>query len=231
MPKLNDSSTPKSQVSTTLRISNEQSEFIKSLMDQMAMSKQGVMSFLLEEGSKVVKKNIYEEIDKLCSESPFYLFNLLEGDEQMMMKNSVIASKEIPLKTLIRKIKAKRKIFLYSEEKGVIAYGTTTEEYYEWEGYACKKLSDFQALDFPVPTSELKKIFGLNLASTKKIISLPEGDKILSLINASSHSCPKCGIEAIGLSEIQTVFGLRNTGKGISHQSWCRVCRQKTNKA
>ena len=100
MPKLNDSSTPKSQVSTTLRISNEQSEFIKSLMEQMAMSKQGVMSFLLEEGSKVVKKNIYEEIDKLCSESHFYLFNFLEGDEQMMMKNSVIASKEIALKTI-----------------------------------------------------------------------------------------------------------------------------------
>lgn len=228
MPRLNDSSTPKSQISTTLRISNEQNEFIESLMEQMAMSKQGVMSFLLEEGSKVVKKNIHEDIDKFCSESPFYLFNFLKDDEQMMMEKNIIASKEIALKTLIRKIKAKSKVFLYAAEKGVIAYGTTSEEYYEWQGYACKKLNDFQTLDFPVPVSELKKIFGLNLASTKKIIPLPEGDKILNLINASSHSCPKCGIKAIGLVEIQTIFGFRNTGNGgISHQSWCRTCRQK----
>ena len=88
------------------------------------------------------------------------------------------------------------------------------------------KLLNFQNLDYPVPVDELKKLLGLNMISSKMIIPLPEGDKILNFINTACHTCPNCGITAKGLNEIHKTFGVRKTSKGVTHQSWCRVCRQ-----
>ena len=64
------------------------------------------------------------------------------------------------------------------------------------------------------------------MISLQMITPLPEGSKILNFINTAFHTCPSCGITAKGLNEINEMFGVRKTLKGVNHQSWCRVCRR-----
>ncbi len=229
MPKSNDSQTSKPLISTTLRISNEQHVFIEELMKQMDMSKQRVMTFLLEEGVKAVKENIRIDQKNYFSESSYYLFNLSENvnDKAMMLDKQRIASKDVTWKSFIEKVNTKSTVFLYSEKKGIIAYGSTSGKHSTMQGYTYQELLNFQNLDYPVPVDELKKLLGLNMISSKVIIPLPEGDKILNFINTACHICPNCGITAKGLNEIHKTFGVRKTSKGVTHQSWCRVCRRR----
>jgi len=216
----------KSQVSTTVRMSQSQNEFIELLMEKMAMSKQKVMTLLLEEGSKAIEKSLEMNIEESFSDCPFYIFCLDRNDKKMFLDERLIASKEKPWKNFIENIKADSVIFLYSEGAGIIAYGKACEQYSSIQDYTYRELSGFKNLELPILLPELKKLTGLNFVPNKTIQPLTEGSKILDFINTSSHTCPKCNKKAEGLSEIYKLFGVRQTARGISHQSWCRACRQ-----
>jgi hypothetical protein len=230
MSKSNVNQTPKPLVSTTVRITNEQHDFVEELMRQMGMSKQKVLTFLLEEGVKVVKASIQADQDNSFLDSPFYLFNLSKSetlaDENMMLTKQIIASKDESWRGFIKSISAKRTVFMYTESKGVIAYGKTSGKPSTMQEYTYQDLSNFQIIEHPVSVSEIRKILGVNLISSKMISPLVDGNKILNHITTVLHTCPKCGVQARGFNEIEELFGFRNMSNGISHQSWCRTCRR-----
>lgn len=39
------------------------------------------------------------------------------------------------------------------------------------------------------------------------------------------HRCPKCGVEAKTEKELESLFGYRNIGGGLTNQSHCKKCR------
>ncbi|RQW61113.1 hypothetical protein [Vibrio viridaestus] len=217
-------------VSTTVRISGEQHHAIEEMMRQMAMSKQKVLAFLLEEGLKVVKSNSQKEQDDAFSESSFYLFNLSKhenvSDETMMLTKQIIVAKDMYCQRLIRDIGAQRTVYFYSENKGVIAYGKTSGKTLQMGECVYQKLSNFQTLEYPVSVSAVRKILGINFISSNVITPLNDGHKIFEHINSVLHTCPKCGVQARGFNEIEKLFGFRNMPHKISHQSWCRMCRR-----
>ena len=231
MSKSNANQAPKPLVSTTVRISNEQHVFIEDLMKQMALSKQKVLAFLLEEGVKVVKASIQADQDKSFLDSPFYLFNLSTDetltDESMMLHKQIIASSDKYWRGFIKSISPQCTIFLYTESKGIIAYGETSGKPLTMREYTYQKLSNFQILEYPISVSEIRKILGVNLISSKLISPLDEGNKVLNHISTVLHTCPACGVQARGFNKIEKLFGFRNMSNGISHQSWCRACRRR----
>lgn len=40
-----------------------------------------------------------------------------------------------------------------------------------------------------------------------------------------TKTCPKCGVNAVGMDEIDAVFGMRKVKNKQIPQSWCRKCR------
>ncbi|ENM3763319.1 hypothetical protein O1E19_002351 [Vibrio cholerae] len=195
-------------VRTTLRISQEQNMFIEELVEQMNLSKQKVLSILLDKGMSAVKEEIQSGKSYSVNKDPFYLFqsNIAEelSDESW--------------KELVDKIAIGSTIFFYSKEKGITAYGQKSDS-------ISKKLSDFHELEHPISISDLEKFLGVRISPSKeKVMPFPQGGQVIKL----PHVCPKCGMRANTYRDLEELFGLRNIHSGVRPQSWCRGCRSRT---
>lgn len=208
MSELNSSDLSKSLVGTTIRISQEQNMFIEELVEQMNLSKQKVLSILLEKGMSVVRDEIQAGKSYSVNKDSFYLFR---------SSNAGNLNNEYWEK-LVEKIAIGSTIFFYSGEKGITAYGIRSD-------CAYKKLSDFQELEHPISNLDLQNFLGVTIApSEEKIMPFPQGSRVIKL----PHTCPKCGIRANTYQDLDQLFGFRHITSGVRPQSWCRGCRSKT---
>ncbi|CAM5441160.1 hypothetical protein [Alishewanella longhuensis] len=174
----------------------------------MNLSKQKVLSILLDKGISIVRDEMQAGKSYLVNKNFFYLFfsshteNLDDDNWEELAGNIAIGST----------------LFFYSEERGITAYGN-------WSGSMSKKLSDFNKLEHPISILDLKNYLGISIApSEEKIIPFPQGSRIVKL----PHICPKCDIRANTYEDMKQLFGFRNTTNGVRPQSWCRGCRSKT---
>lgn len=208
MSELNSSEVSKPLVRTTLRISQEQNMFIEELVEQMNLSKQKVLSILLDKGMSVVREEVQAGKNYSVNKDSFYLFRSsnvgnLNGEDW---------------EELAEKIAIGSTIFFYSEEKGITAYGNRSDS-------MSKKLSDFQELEHPISILDLQNFLGVNIVpSEEKVMPFPQGSQVIKL----PHTCPKCGIRANTYQGLEQLFGFRKITNGVRHQSWCRGCRSKT---
>lgn len=208
MSELNSSEVSKTLVRTTLRISQEQNMFIEELVEQMNLSKQKVLSILLDKGMSLVREEMQAGKSYSVNKDSFYLFH---------SSNAGDLSDE-NWEELAEKIAIGSTVFFYSEEKGITAYGNRS-------GSISKKLSNFQELEPPISLLDLQNFLGVNIVpSEEKIMPFPEGSRVIKL----PHTCPKCGMQANTYQDLEQFFGFRNITNGVSHQSWCRACRSKT---
>lgn len=208
MSELNSSEVSKALVRTTFRISQEQNMFIEELVEQMNLSKQKVLSILLDKGMSVVREEMQAGKSYSVNKDSFYLFRSSNAgnlnDENW--------------EELAEKVGIGSTIFFYSEKKGITAYGNRSDN-------MCKTLSDFQELEHPISILDLQKFLGVNLVpSEEKIMPFPQGSRVIKL----PHTCPKCSIRADTYQDLDQLFGFRNITNGVRPQSWCRGCRSKT---
>ena len=207
MSELNSSEVSKSLVRTTLRISQEQNMFIEELVEKMNLSKQKVLSILLDKGMSVVREEVQAGKNYSVNKDSFYLF-------RSSRKNLNDENWE----ELAEKIAIGSTIFFYSEDQGITAYGNRS-------GSMSKKLSDFQELEHPISILDLQNFLGVNIVpSEEKVMPFPQGNQVIKL----PHTCPKCGILANTYQNLDQLFGFRNITNGVRPQSWCRGCRSKT---
>lgn len=207
MSELNSSELSKSLVGTTIRISQEQNMFIEELVEQMNLSKQKVLSILLDKGMSVVREEIQAGKSYSVNKDSFYLFR---------SSNTGNLNNEYWEK-LVEKIAIGSTIFFYSEEKGITAYGNRSD-------CTSKKLSDFQELEHPISNLDLQNFLGINIVlSEEKLMPFPQGSRIIKL----PHTCPKCATRANTYQDLGRLFGFRNITNGVRIQSWCRGCRSK----
>ena len=195
-------------VRTTLRISQQQNEFIEDLVEKMNLSKQKVLSILLDKGMLAVRDEMQSGKSYTVNKDSFYLFQenkpreLSDGNWEELVDNVAIGST----------------IFFYSKEKGITAYGQKSDS-------VSKKLSDFHELKHPISISDLKNFLGVNIpSSNKKITPFAHGGQVIKL----PHACPKCGLRADTYRDLEELFGFRNIPSGVRAQSWCRECRSRT---
>lgn len=208
MSELNSSEVSKPLIGTTLRISQEQNMFIEQLVEQMNLSKQKVLSILLDKGMSVVRQEMQAGKSYSVNKDSFYLFRSstagnLDGEHW---------------EELAGKIAIGSTIFFYSEEKGITAYGNRSDS-------MSKKISDFQELEYPISILDLQNFLGVTIApSEEKIMPFPQGSRVIKL----PHTCPQCGIRANTYRDLDQLFGFRHITNGVRPQSWCRGCRSKT---
>lgn len=208
MSEIDSSEVSKPLVRTTLRISEEQNIFIEGLVEQMNLSKQKVLSILLDKGMSVVREEMQSGENYTVNKDSFYLFR----------SSNVGNLNNEHWEELVKKIAIGSTIFFYTEEKGITAYGNKS-------GSMSKKLSNFQELEHPISFLDLKKFIGVNIYPTEeKIMAFPQGSQVIKL----PHACPKCGIRVNTYQLLGETFGFRNTSNGVRPQSWCRECRSKT---
>lgn len=183
----------KDLVASTVRIPKELHSFIEGLADQLTLSKQEVMLKLIEEGVKIaedeLKLDTYEELDN----NAYHVLNTNRrhdvNDHDHMLENGIAAAFYDPWKLNIDRIKKGDVVFLYENGVGIVAYGKGSgitlkkDRYGDKDECHYQELTDFNILEKPMSASEVKKILGRNIVFLKTMSGMPDGQKIIDVIN------------------------------------------------
>jgi len=193
----NSKKAKKELVASTVRMPKELYSFIEGLADEIEISKQEVMLKLLEKGAAIAKETLdgAEKTEAELEEpsvSGFHVLNTNKGnnleDHEWMLANGAAAAFYSPWKFNIDRIKKDDVVFLYENGKGIVAYGRGTGkvEIGDHDGDKdethYQKLQGFSVLERPLPAAELKKILKRNVVFLRTMSGMPDGQKILDLI-------------------------------------------------
>lgn len=189
-------------VPSTVRLPMKLNSFVEALADQVSLSKQETLLYLIEAGVKIAEEELKlddpEEEKKLASKQHencgFYILNTNKRhsleDQEWMLKEGVAGAFYDPWKYNIDRIKKGDVVFLYENGVGIVAYGRGTGEvlydYYgdDPEETHYQKLDGFQVLRKPLSAPEIRKILGRNVVFLRTMAAMPDGQKVLDRLEA-----------------------------------------------
>lgn len=190
-------------VASTLRLPTKLNSFVEALADQVSLSKQETMLYLIEAGVKIAEDELkLDEPDeeekkqdpaaKQQQSCGFYILNTNKRhslqDQDWMLAEGVAGAFYTPFKFNINRIKKGDVVFLYENGVGIVAYGRGTAEVQitdydgDKEETYYQKLDGFKTLSKPLSAPEIKKILGRNVAFLRVMAAMPDGQKVLDRI-------------------------------------------------
>lgn len=202
----NSKKAKKESVASTIRMPESLHHFIETLANDLEMSKQEVMLKLLEQGAGAamvaLEKVEKAELDQaLAGEggspiaSGFHLLNTnkahSDDDHEWMLAHGAAAAFYSPWKLNINRIKAGEVVFLYENGRGIVAYGRGTGEVQARDHHGQKDECHFQVLDGfrileqPLSAASIKKALDRNVVFLRTMSGMPDGHKVLDLIESS----------------------------------------------
>jgi predicted transcriptional regulator len=187
----------------TVRMPKELYAFIEGLADHIEISRQEVMLKLLEKGAEIAMQTLkLDDVKEGEAEvqaplsGNFHILNTNKRhsieDHEMMLTDKVAAAFYDPWKRNINRIKAGDVVFLYENGKGIVAFGTGTGEtlkathHGRLEECYYQELQDFRLLDKPISAAEIKKHLDKNIVLLRTMSPMPDGQKVLDLIEKNS---------------------------------------------
>lgn len=181
-------------VATTVRIPKELQSVIEDLAEYLSLSKQDVMLKLLEEGVKVAEDAISEDdTTEQTTSNSYHVLNTNKkhdlNDHREMLSEGVAAAFYDPWKFNIDRIQKDDTVFLYENGVGIVAYGKGSGETLKKDRYGDKdechyqKLQNFKVLEKPLPAAEIKKTLERNVVFLRTMSAMPDGKKLIDLIN------------------------------------------------
>lgn len=193
----------KELVASTVRMPKELYSFIEGLADEIEISKQEVMLKLLEKGAAIAKETLEnaeiaeaEAETELQAPSPsgFHLLNTNKGnsleEHEWILAKGVAAAFYDPWKWNINRIKVNEVVFLYENGKGIVAYGRGTGDVQVIDHNGDKDechyqvLEGFKTLEHPLSAAAIKKELDRNVVFLRTMSGMPDGQKVLDLIES-----------------------------------------------
>lgn len=195
-------------VASTVRLPMKLNSFVEALADQVSLSKQETMLYLIEAGVKIAQDELklddpeeeekkQDQADKEQQSCSFYILNTNKRhslqDQEWMLKEGVAAAFYKPWKLNINRIKKGNVVFLYENGVGIVAYGRGTEDIQigDYNGDLkethYQKLDGFKVLSKALSAPEIKKILGRNVAFLRVMSAMPDGQKVLDRICAQEN--------------------------------------------
>ena len=179
-------------IASTIRIPQETYFFIEGLCEQLDKTKQDVMLMLMNEGISIAKEELKLSENEVDIKSDFHVLNTNKGnnlaDHKNMLNDGTASAFYDPWKFNINRIKENDIVFLYENGVGIIAYGkgtgeTLIKDHYENKNeWHYQELKDFKILKKPISAKEIKKILDRNVVFLRTMSGMPDGQKILDLI-------------------------------------------------
>jgi hypothetical protein len=121
----------------------------------------------------------------------FHILNTNKGnndtDHPVMIAEGIAAAFYDPWKFNINRIKAGDWVFLYENQRGIVAFGQGSGETlirdHEGNSEEChyQKLDGFTVLSNPISAKEVKKILGRNQIFLRTMVAMPDGQKVLNV--------------------------------------------------
>jgi len=186
----------KELVGTSVRLTKETHSFIEGLAEQLSLTKQETIVQLIEEGRRIAEAELrLDEPDdgNEIKNSKYILLNTNKrndtDDEKTMLEWKIAAAYYGKWKWEIDKLNKGDMIFLYSNGKGIIAYGEATgdtlvENKYGDEGEChYQYLNKFMELDKPISAQKIRDTLGYQVVFMKTMIPLSHGEKLLNEIS------------------------------------------------
>lgn len=180
-------------VATTVRIPKEIQLTIEELAEYLSISKQDVMLDLIKEGIKVVEDVLTDNEIKDSTSTNFHVLNTNKrhdlNAQKEMLGQGIAAAYYGDWKREINKIQKNDTVFLYENGVGIVAYGKgsgeTLKKDHEGAINEChyQKLIDFVVLETPISAAKIKKILDRNVVFLQTKSSMPDGQKVLDVIN------------------------------------------------
>lgn len=200
----NSRKTKKESVASTVRMPESLHTFIETLANDLELSKQEIMLKLLEQGAEAAQDALAEvekaELAQLAVAEKvepqitagFHILNTNKAhsdeDPEWMLAKGIAAAFYDPWKWNINRIKANDVVFLYENGKGIVAYGRGTGEVKTCDRDGDKdechyqELEEFKILEKPLSAAAIKKILDRNVVFLKTMSGMPDGQKVLNLI-------------------------------------------------
>jgi len=180
-------------IASTVRMPQEIYFFIEGLCEQLDKTKQDIMLMLMEEGIEIAKEELKLSENETDIHSNFHILNTNKGnnldDHKNMLSKGIASAFYDPWKFNIERIKKNDIVFLYENGVGIIAYGKGTgktliqDHYGNKDEWFYQELKDFKILKKPISAKEIKKILDRNVVFLRTMSGMPDGQKILELIN------------------------------------------------
>ncbi|MFW2177390.1 MULTISPECIES: hypothetical protein [unclassified Moraxella] len=194
-----------SQVSMTIRVTEEEEAKIQDLADYYNLTRQELMYQAIEFAilpawDNIRNQNNYEIDTKIESNENqnnlFYLLNTCKvhdvDDHKRMLREGIAAAFEDGYKEKIDSIKPNSTVFLYESGKGIVAYGKADAIVVKDEHYGIadkthyRKLHEFKVLEQPISFKEMNKILDRTLIPLQTLIRMKDGEKILDYLKNRS---------------------------------------------
>lgn len=194
----------KESIASTVRMPESLHTFIETLACDLELSKQEIMLKLLEQGARsaqealaeIEKKELVElgAVEQLEPQTAagFHILNTNKAhsdeDSEWMLGKGIAAAFYDPWKWNINRIKPNEVVFLYENGKGIVAYGRGTGEVkirdYHGDKDEChyQELEGFKILENPLSAAQIKKILERNVVFLRTMSAMPDGQKVLNLI-------------------------------------------------
>jgi hypothetical protein len=202
----NSKKAKKESIASTVRMPESLHTFIETLANDLELSKQEIMLKLLEQGAEAAQTAL-DEVEKaelaqlaLAEEAEpqpaagFHILNTnkahTDDDHEWMLAHKAAAAFYSPWKLNINRIKKDEVVFLYENGKGIVAYGRGTGEVqmreHEGEKDEChyQTLEGFTILELPLSAAAIKKALDRNVVFLRTMSGMPDGQKVLDLIES-----------------------------------------------
>lgn len=193
----------KTMSAVTVRVPAEALSFIEEFSENFLLSKQEVLLTLLEAGITAAKDELENRKEPSELAGDFHVLNTnkanSETDHPVMISEGIAAAFYHPWKLNINRIKKNDWVFLYENQRGIVAFGQGSGETlirdHEGNSGEChyQKLDNFTVLTNPIPAKEIKKILGRNQIFLRTMAAMPGGEKVLDVVAALQVLTPVPG--------------------------------------
>jgi len=175
----------------TVRVPSDALSFVEEFSENFMLSKQEVLLTLLEAGIAAAKVELENRKEPSELSGDFHILNTNKGnndtDHPVMITEGIAAAFYDPWKFNINRIKAGDWVFLYENQRGIVAFGQGSGETlirdHEGNSEEChyQKLDGFTVLSNPISAKEIKKILGRNQIFLRTMAAMPDGEKVLNV--------------------------------------------------
>lgn len=184
----------KELIPMTVRVPSAVQSFVEEFCENLGLSKQEALLALLQEGISQARSELNDEPAQGESKYTFHILNTNRGnndsDHETMLSEGIAAAFCDPWKENIKRIKAGDWVFLYENQRGIVAYGQGTGEVLakDYAGVRAdcfyQKLDGFTILSRPLSAKEIKQILGRNQIFLRTMSGMPDGQKVLDKIRS-----------------------------------------------
>lgn len=180
----------------TVRVTEPMRDFVEEFAEGMNITRQEALVLLLEDGIETARK-LLGNPEASATASRFHVLNTNKAhsdeDHEMMVKEGIAAAFYEPWNRNIDRLQAGDWVFLYENRAGIVAFGQASGETkirdHQGNKDVCKYqvLSNFTTLKKPMTAAEIKEVLGRNVVFLRTMVGMPDGDKVLRKLQASTR--------------------------------------------